>query len=100
MNSGLAALALLVMSIALANLPFLTERRFLAWQGSTPKSLGFRFLELAIAYFLALGVGLLLERAGGPVYPQRWEFYGITLCFFIVLAFPGFVHRYLYRRAG
>jgi hypothetical protein len=35
----------------------------------------------------------------GNVFTQRWEFYAITLSLFVVMAFPGFVFRYLLRRA-
>jgi hypothetical protein len=31
------------------------------------------------------------------VFPQSWEFYAVSACLFIVLAFPGFVLRYLYK---
>jgi Protein of unknown function (DUF2818) len=96
------ALALLLIRIVLANLPFFSERRFLLGKtdANQAKSLGWRFAELFVYYLLALGAGLLLESSLGPIYPQRWEFYGITLLFFVVMAFPGFVYRYLYRRAS
>jgi hypothetical protein len=37
----------------------------------------------------------MLEARSGTVAPQTWEFYAITACLFAVLAFPGFVVRYL-----
>jgi len=40
----------------------------------------------------------LLESRIGNVFPQTWEFYAITACMFVVLAFPGFVLRYLRKR--
>ncbi len=101
MNSAAAAIALLLVSLTLANLPFLSERKFLVWKTvAIEKGLGFRFLELLVYFGVALGAGLLLEASLGPIYPQRWEFYGITSLFFVVLASPGFVYRYLYRRVG
>jgi Protein of unknown function (DUF2818) len=100
-NSSLAAIALLIVSVVLANLPFLSEGRFLIFhRAGEVKGVGFRFLELVVYFALALGAGLLLESSLGPIYPQRWEFYGITSLFFVVLASPGFVYRYLYRRVG
>ena len=101
MNSSLAAIALLIVSLVLANLPFLSEGRFLVFQrGVADKGVGFRFFELLVYFGLALGAGILLESSLGPIYPQRWEFYGITSLFFVVLAAPGFVYRYLYRRGS
>jgi hypothetical protein len=41
---------------------------------------------------------LWLESLLGPLYPKRWEFFAITALFFVVLAFPGFIFRYLVRQ--
>jgi len=43
-------------------------------------------------------VGWAFESALGNVFPQNWEFFAITLTLFAVLAFPGFVFRYLLKR--
>jgi hypothetical protein len=99
----------LVIAVALvaANLPFFNERVFglipvgpaQAGQGRT-KHFVVRLLELIVLYFL---VGLLargLESRIGTVFVQTWEFYAITACMFVVLAFPGFVLRYLRKRRG
>ena len=40
-----------------------------------------------------------LEHSLGQVAPQSWEFYAVTGCLFLTLAFPGFVYRYLYKRS-
>jgi len=48
-------------------------------------------------------VGLLafaLEQRAGQVSPQGWEFFAITWALFMTFAFPGFVYRYLLKRAG
>ena len=37
----------------------------------------------------------LLEAGIGNVFTQGWEFYAITGCLFLVLAYPGYVMRYL-----
>ena len=84
-----------------ANLPFVNERLFgLLPLGRPVKSLWLRLLELVVLYFLLRGVAYLLEARIGNVFPQRWEFYAITACLFFVLAFPGFVFRYLRKRHG
>jgi hypothetical protein len=44
-------------------------------------------------------LGIVFERWIGNVFAQRWEFYAITFSLFVVMAFPGFVFRYLLRRA-
>ena len=57
-----------------------------------------RLLELIICYFFLGGLGYLFEASLGNVFPQGWEFYAISGCLFIVLAFPGFVYQYLRRQ--
>lgn len=98
MSVTAAALLWLVIGCVLANLPFLSERRFfLTARGD--KSFAFRLLELLVGYALTLGLGLLLEGTVGRIQQQTWNFYAITLLMFIVLAYPGFVWRYLKRRS-
>lgn len=100
MNSNAGILVLLAIAVAAANLPFLTRRIFFiaAPRGHGEKALAWRLLELVVLYF---GVGLLARfleaQAHGTAYPQNWEFYAVTLCLFVVFAFPGFVYRYLWR---
>jgi TRAP-type mannitol/chloroaromatic compound transport system permease large subunit len=53
---------------------------------------------MLVLYFLVLGVARLLESRLGNVPDQEWQFYAVTTCLFLVLAFPGFVLRYLKRR--
>ena len=84
-----------------ANMPFFNERLFALVPLRRPiKSLWLRLFELVVFYFLLQGVAKLLEARIGNVFPQRWEFYAITACLFLVLAFPGFVVRYLRKRHG
>ncbi|WP_162061949.1 DUF2818 family protein [Undibacterium sp. KW1] len=64
------------------------------------KSLWLRLLELIILYFCVGGIAFVLESAAGNRFPQGWEFYAINACLFLVLAFPGFVYRYLKRDHG
>lgn len=97
-----AAWLVIVVAIAAANLPFLNEYVF----GFIPlkpdadgtaraKPFWTRLLELVVLYFLVGALARLLEGRIGNVFEQRWEFYAITVPLFLVLAFPGFVLRYL-----
>ena len=62
------------------------------------RRLGVRLAELVGWYFIVGGLGLALENRVGQIAPQRWEFYAITGCLFLVAAYPGFVYRYLRKR--
>lgn len=84
-----------LVALILANLPFLSHRLLAVVPLRQPKSLGLRLLELIVFYFLAGGLGLLLEQRAGQIAPQTWEFYAITGTLFVTFAFPGFVYRYL-----
>ena len=87
---------LLALAFLLANLPFLTPRLF----GLKPlprKHAGHHLLELAAAYALTAALAYLLESRTGPVHPQGWEFYAVTVSLFAVAAFPGFVWRYFWK---
>ena len=84
----------------LANLPFFTERLFCTVSLARSKSLAWRLLELVLGYFLAGLAGLGLEHRAGQISPQGWEFYAITAALFLTFAFPGFVYRYLFKRAA
>lgn len=116
MDSSLAAWLVVAIALAAANLPFLTERLFgfiplkaktasngSAGDGATPpaartKSLPLRLLELIVLYFVVGFLARALESRIGGVFAQNWEFYAVTGCLFLVLAFPGFVLRYLRKR--
>lgn len=88
----------IVLSIAMANLPFINERLMGVGPARSEKSLGIRLLELLALYGAVGGIALALEQSAGQIYPQRWEFYATTLTLFVTLAFPGFVFRYLRKR--
>ena len=91
--------ALLVLAVVLANLPFLSERLFLVWAFARGvKSAWWRIAELVAYYGVTAAVAYWMESRLGPVYRQRWEFYAVTVCLFLVFAYPGFVYRYLWRR--
>jgi hypothetical protein len=101
MDTKAAVWLLLLLAFAAANAPFLNERlmavvplrRFS--QGGKP--VWVRLVELLVGYGLVGLVAVWLEGRFGDVRPQGWEFYAITACLFITLAFPGFVMRYLGR---
>ncbi len=106
MNQTAAVWLLILLAFIAANLPFLNNRVFALWQpkrlptGSPmTKAFWLRVLELLVLYCLVGTVGIAFERLIGNVFTQRWEFYAITFSLFVVMAFPGFVFRYLLRRA-
>ena len=99
MAQHLSVWLVLLVAVVTANLPFVSERLL----GLVPlkgaiKPAWARFAELVFLYFVAGGVGLLLEQRAGQIAPQGWEFYAVTGAVFVTLAFPGFVWRYLLRR--
>ncbi|MEW6763326.1 MAG: DUF2818 family protein [Pseudomonadota bacterium] len=115
MDSSLASWLVVAIALAAANLPFLTERvfGFIPLKPKTPgdgavpsattgrprtKSFPLRLLELIVLYFVVGFLARALESRIGGVFAQKWEFYAVTGCLFLVLAFPGFVFRYLRKR--
>ncbi|MDY0977392.1 DUF2818 family protein [Massilia sp. CFBP9012] len=107
MDSSLAALLVIALALAGANLPFVNERLFgfvPVPAGKAPageprnKALALRLLELVVLYLVVGLVAKLLESRIGSVFVQTWEFYAVTGCMFLVLAFPGFVMRYMRKR--
>ncbi len=90
----------IVLALAAANLPFVSQRLFGLLALRAPKSLAVRLGELVVLYFVVGGIGLLLEQRAGQIAPQGWEFYAVTGSLFVTLAFPGFVWRYLVRRSS
>lgn len=93
--------ALLLLAMVFANLPFITERIFFFRPAAGGvKVLGWRLLELIVLYGIVGGAAWLMESRVGQVHPQRWEFYVITVCLFLMFAYPGFVYRYFWRKPG
>ncbi|MCA3237740.1 MAG: DUF2818 family protein [Curvibacter sp.] len=95
MSQTSATWAVIVFALVAANLPFLNDRLLAVVPLKFTKNLAICLVELVLMYFLVGGLGLLLEQRVGRVAPQGWEFYAITASFFLTLAFPGFVYRYL-----
>ena len=100
MDVSIASWLVIAVALALANLPFVNESVF----GLIPLNLGHRksfwvrLAELIVLYFVVGAIAYGLEARIGNVFMQTWEFYAITGCLFLVLAFPGFVARYLRKR--
>ena len=83
-----------------ANFPFFTESLFGIFRlKSADKPFAVRLIELLVLYLLLIVVAHLLETMAGNAFPQGWQFYTVTLCLMLVLAFPGFVWRHLRRRS-
>ncbi len=101
MDVSLSSWFVILLAAVAANLPFFNERLFVSIPIGRPvKPFWLRLLELIVLYFLLLTVAYLLEARIGNAFSQRWEFYAITACLFIVFAYPGFVFRYLRKRHG
>jgi len=106
LDASLATWLVIAVAIAFANLPFFTEGVFgvlpLPPTPAGPRTKPFvvRLLELFALYFVVGALAYVLESRIGNVFAQTWEFYAITACLFLVLAFPGFVFRYLRKRRG
>ena len=102
-ETSASAWLLIVLGLFAANLPFANERWFAlistqAFQNKKP--FWARLIELILLYFVLGAVGYALESRLGNVFVQTWEFYAITVFLFLVLAFPGFVFRYLRKTHG
>lgn len=99
MNVSLSAWLVILLALMGANLPFINERLFAVLPlRSDSKSFWWRLVELLALYCFIGIIARLLEGQIGTVFKQNWEFYAITGCLFIVLAFPGFALRYLRKR--
>lgn len=85
----------LLVALVAANLPFVSQRLLVLIPLKSPKNLATRLVELMVFYWVAIGLGWLLEHRAGQMAPQGWEFYAITGALFITFAFPGFAYRYL-----
>lgn len=89
---------LLLLALVAANLPFVTDRLMLFISLKSEKGVAWHLLELLVLYFVVGGVSILLERRIASLHSQNWEFYAVTVCLFLVFAFPGFSYRYLWRK--
>ncbi len=88
------------LALCAANLPFINERVLgvipvPVWTGERHKPFLVRLAELVVLFLAVGGIAYWLEARIGTAFPQGWEFYWISGLMFVVLAFPGFVLRYL-----
>jgi hypothetical protein len=92
-----ATIALIIVSLLAANLPWLSERFFLFFSppGSQGKALWMRLVEwfVLLCLFLLASAGVE-KKLMGEVYKQDWEFYAVIVCLFVVFALPGFIYRH------
>ncbi|MBC2768719.1 DUF2818 family protein [Pusillimonas sp. 7-48] len=91
---------LLVLVVALMAYPSVVARRSASEMASTPaagKSFFDRLVEVLVFYALVGVLAFAFEASMGNVFVQGWEFYAITLSLFLVMAYPGYVYRYLMR---
>ncbi|MCD8503674.1 MAG: DUF2818 family protein [Burkholderiaceae bacterium] len=99
-SQSVAVWILIALAVAAANLPFISERVLAlmpikTWVKKPAWALIVEFLGL----FVVIGlVGYAFETALVNPFPRGWEFYVTALCIFLVLAFPGFVYRYLLKK--
>jgi hypothetical protein len=98
MDVSVASWLVIAIALVAANLPFLSESVFALVPPKGAKSFWIRLFELLVLYAAVGAIAFLLEARIGNVFSQTWEFYAITGCLFAVLAFPGFVLRYLRKR--
>ena len=100
MDLSLATWLVIAVAIALANLPFLNESVFAVVRLPQARTKPFvlRLIELFVLYFVVGMLAYALESRIGNAFAQTWEFYAISGCVFVVLAFPGFIYRYLRKR--
>ncbi len=99
MNTASASWIVIVLMAVFANFPFFTDSLFGVIRMKQGTKSGFvRIFELLLLYAILLGIAHVIESSQGNAFPQGWQFYAVTVCLYLVLGFPGFVHRYLRRR--
>ena len=97
MGQSTAMSGLLLLAFLLANMPFAFPRLLGLGPDKRQHPAGL-LLELALSYALLIGLGRALEQHYGQIAPQAWQFYAVSLCLFLCMAFPGFVWRYLLKK--
>lgn len=80
-----------------ANVPFVSAS-FLGFFCVKHKSIGLRILEIAIGYLAVLFLGVCIEINLAQFTVQSWPFYVLTLCGFLILAFPGIVYCFFWSK--
>jgi len=100
MKQTLAVWLLIALALVTANLPFFTERVFAvwSWRRGAAKPFWLRLLELGLWYLAVGATGFAIEASLGNRFKQGWAFYAITLSLYLVMAYPGYVYRYLLKK--
>ena len=90
---------LLVIMLVLANLPCVSERAFFFYiHKEQPKNMAWCLIELLVYYGAFLIIARITENVlFGSSVQQGWEFYSITLSLFLVLSFPAFIYKALWK---
>ncbi len=91
---SLESWTLILLALVVANLAF-TSPKFLFFKTVEQKHVGWCLLEMLIWYAVIGIIGYSLESMIGNVFPKRWEFFAVSVCLFLVAAFPGFTWRFL-----
>ena len=97
MTQSAAIIALLLLALALAHAPF-CYKRFLFVGASKIRQPAWCLLELLLFYAAFIGLARAVEAYFGQVQAQAWQFYAVSVCLFLSMAFPGFVWRYLLKK--
>lgn len=93
-----SAVWVVLMGLALASLPFFGGRQLFGVPVlKKAKTATVRVVEFFVCYLIWVGMARQFESVYGPIKAQSWEFFAVTLLFFIVVAYPAFVWRYLWR---
>jgi len=85
---------IIMIGLVTANIAFFSPK-FLFVKTLPDKHVGWCLLEMLVWYALVGIVAYILETMIGNTFPKRWEFYAVTVCLFLVAAFPGFTWRFL-----
>lgn len=104
MTTSIALVLLFIVTLAAANIPFISDRTLLVMDSENEKKFWLRALEWFLMYLIVMAIAIGLEiklhgNAYAPVwefwnFTTHWEFYSITLCLFVVFALPGFIYHY------
>lgn len=95
------SMVFLLCAICSANIPFINQKLLAVFPlPFQKKPVWLRLLEMIVLYgALAVSVSLL-EHYLGNMTVTSWELYIITLCLFLIFAFPGFVYQYLLKKTS
>lgn len=90
----------LIVRVVVMGLLFGVVLAYPGWQSQKAgvKPFFLRLCEVLVFYSLIGLLAFAFEASMGNVFQQNWEFYVITLSLFLVMAYPGYVYRYLLHR--